>query len=283
MRGHTSAVVTVDDLKTYIKGTHATVTESDDGSIKVESKKYTFSFKPKGFKYSVKIEATDDPSDADEKVTSDPMKFIAGFLGSDVPGGEHFDKMSSNSPERISFALRKIAFEVEADSIGPKRLSRILRRASIIPDMELVYSVFSAASRTAAGLEVSKKEIEELSSKMKKKGWKVEESENDIGLPELTVDVSGIYEAKIRVDSIPYDYHLSVNGHSNLDEKGETEDPIKEIREYARSHPVGAPTQDATKPEGVKKDTKKDLETGQTDIAPGSEKTLPAGPRNNKR
>lgn len=283
MRGRTSAVVTLDDIKQYAMGKGVTVQVTDDG-VEIESRKFTFHFKPQAPKFKVRIEATDDPSDSDEKVTPDPVKFIAGFLGQDIPGGEHFQKMSA-SPDALSGLLRRIAFGVELEDVGPRRLSRLIRRAAVLPDIGLLKRVLLAVTRTAAGLEVSKKEISDLLSKMKDKGWKVEERDND-GLPELSVDVSGIYEATITLDSVPYDYVLSLNGDKSVDEKGVTEDPINAIRAYVKSPEVERASKEKSQETTVQTGPKRgngEIETSQTELAPGSEKTVFMPPGSNDK
>jgi len=263
MRRHTSAVVTPDDIRQYVKGKNKSirVTDDKDGAVNVESAQFDFSFKPKNFKWHVRIEATDDPSDADEKVTPDPVKFIAGFLGAGVPGGEHFEKMSAG-PDEFSGLLRHLASRVESGSLGPRKLSAMLRRAAVIPNINLLRRIVAAVARTAAGQETSLAEVKKLQEEMKNKGWKVKETETDAGLPELTVDVSGIYEAKIRAESISYAYEMKTLGFPEFDEKGDTEDPISTIRAYAKRDDISTALDEKKKRE--------ELETGRTEPAPGT-------------
>jgi hypothetical protein len=290
MRRHTSAVVTPEDVKKYVSGKNPNirVKDAEDGTLTIESSSFEFVFKPKNVKWHVKIEATDDPSDSDEKVTGEPVKFIAGFLGGGIPGGEHFEKMSAG-PDELASYLRHIAARMDSGSIGPRRLSCILRRAAIIPQIDLLRRVIAAVSKTAAGQELSLKEVKKLQDEMEKKGWKVKEGETDYGAPQLHVDISGIYDAYVRVDSLPYDYEMNTLGHTDLTEKGETEDPIAIIRNYAKSDKVNEALERSKIEQGKtelpsgdfpksKRGIKPDLEgTEKTVPAPGNEKTVRPG------
>jgi hypothetical protein len=281
MKRHTSAVVTFDDIKKFVGKTHARVHEDAEGNISIVSDRFEFFFKPQNVSYRVKIEATDDPSDSDEKVTPDPVKFIAGFLGSDIPGGEFFEKRAS-TPDGISSLLRRLAAGVECEVVGPKRLSRILRRAAVIPDFPLLVRVILAVSKTAAGQDFSEAEIKKLQNEMKKKGWKVEEGESDVGLPQLTVDVSGIYVATIYVDAIPWKYQLSVKGYPNTMVEGDTDDPIAKIREFVKSEPVEAVLQDFEMTSGKTESPDSDLGFEKTIPSAREEKTVRPGTKHEK-
>lgn len=256
MRTIQSAVVTLDDLKNYVKKKGTEIRERD-GSLEVSTRLYLFEFTPHRARFRVKIEAVDDPSDSEERITTEPAKFMAKFLGDLIPGGEYYDKMSS-SPDNLARILRYVASGVDGGNIGPRRATRLLRRASIFPNMGLLEKVVTAVCKTAAGEDISEQEIAKLKTEMEKKGWKVTESKADTGLPELKVDVSGIYEASVTIDAIPYKYQFSVIGHPDLDESGDTEDPITQIRKYVKSEPVQ---------EAIQQQNSKELETGETEAA----------------
>lgn len=259
MRGRQSVIVTPGDVKNYFKkknpGVH--MDEKEDGSLTVKSKDFDFTFTPKNPKYKVRIWAADDPTDSDEKVTPDPVKFIAGFLGAGLPGGEHFEKMSSG-PYAVSGMLKRMAVATASGSVSRKRLAAMVRRAAISPYLGFVKKVVSLACRLAAGQDASREEIGKLREEMKKKGWKVEAGEDDAGNPELSVDVSGIYEARISMESMPYSYEMHTLGFPDLDETGVTEDPITTIRTYAKSDKVSEALE------------RKKVESGQTEEAPGT-------------
>lgn len=262
MRTIVSAVVTPDDVMSYVKGKNPRIKSSkgEDGSVSVESSQFSFWFKPKGVRWKVRIEATDDPDDSDEEVTTEPVKFIAKFLGAGVPGGEHFERMSAG-PEWTAGLLKHLASMAEDGSVGPRRLCAVLRRAAVAPNADLLRRVISAVCRTAAGQSVSLEEVKKLQEEMSKKGWKVKEGETDAGVPELTVEVSGIYEAKVRPESLPYEFELQTVGFPDLRETGVSEDPIAEIRKYAKREDVNIALEDRKR---------RELETGDTEAAPAS-------------
>ncbi len=171
-----------------------------------------------GLLYGVSVEAVDDPSDSDEVTTEDPLKAIADFLAKDLPGGEHFERMSS-SPE--SFAR---AVAAAADSFIPSLASaRALLRRLI------------AVVRTAD--EEGPPTMKDLESKARQKGWKASLKRGPRG-EELRIDVSGIYEATVTVEEIVYSYNFALGDMDNLSESSTTDDPIREFERWETSDEV---------------------------------------------
>ena len=83
--------------------------------------------------------------------------------------------------------------------------------------------------------ETKKTELNTLLKEMKKKGWKVEESEEN-GHPQLIVNISDVYEVTIEVESIMYYYTFQITDHPDLTEEGITDDPIKEFQTYVKEN-----------------------------------------------
>lgn len=251
----TASTVTIDDLKTYFKGVHWKINAITDNSLEANSYSYSVVMKAKGFSYFVKIEAVDDPADSDEKVTDEPIKFIASFLETGTSGDELLQKMSSDALLTAK-AVRTLSYAIES-GLCIKKSKNILRRMAVALEFPFVYRVFSAVVRTAARQEIEKEELDDLKKAIKAKGWNVYEEESDTGLPKLTVDVSDIYTAEITVESIEWHYTFEVIGKPETKEDGITDDPIEAFRTYYRKPEI----QEA-------KETKK-LETSKTTPSPG--------------
>lgn len=219
------SVVTVDDLRTYFSGKRweggGWKGDSFDGSIQgvVDVKLW-----PEGLAYWVKIEAVDDPSDSEEMSTEKPLKAIADFLGQDLPGGEHFDRMSA-SPAWFAAAVETAATSIRSGGLGRRRAMSVLRRLSLF-------------SRTArSDVPDTKGAIPELEEQARRKGWKVKTKRGENGDEVLEIDVSGVYRAEVSVDSVMYGYSFSVRG-ADVGEEGKTEDPIREFEKWSRDADV---------------------------------------------
>lgn len=208
------------DVKAYFKGRGWEGYWSGDsfeGSAGVVDVK----IKASGKSYSVSIESVDDPSDSDEMTTGEPLKAIAEFLGQDIPGGEHFEKMSS-SPSLFARSLSMAADLLAAGSIGRSAAIRIIRRLSSI----LPVSESGPGGRPGA-------DLSGLESEARKKGWRASLRKDRHGDDVLEIDVSGIYRAEVVLDAIMYDYKFELRGESSVDESGTTDDPIREFEKWA--------------------------------------------------
>lgn len=233
-------VVTPEEVEKFFDGKNSRVKKSDDGGILVSSKKFELEFAVQDYRYRVKIWSSEDESDADEAVTKEPAKFIAKFLGADIPGGEHFEKMSS-SPSGLSAALRRVASDIESGELSGRDMLRVLRRAAVAAGAPIgsLEAVFGHMARRASKEEILDEEIGKLESDMKGKGWKVERGETDYGHPKVHVDISGIYEADVTMEAIKYKYYFSLVPSSlGVEEQGETDDPIAETRRFVNSKAV---------------------------------------------
>jgi hypothetical protein len=217
-----SVVVSMDDVQGYFRG-DPWRTAVRDGSFIGWSDTAEVELKPVGPKFKLHVESVDDPSDSEDFVTDKPMKELASFLGHDIPGGEHFEKMSSMTPSRASRALLALAAMVERCEVGPRALARKLRTLSV---------PFTASSRVADQKQDEENFIARLRSDMEAKGWVVKQEEDDRGLPKLTVDISGIYEATVSVEEVTWEFKFQVTGAPDTLRKGRTNDPIAEYRRY---------------------------------------------------
>ncbi len=250
------SVVTVDDLRTYFSGKRwggdGWKGDSFDGSIQdvVDVKLW-----PEGLAYWVKIEAVDDPSDAEEMSTEKPLKAIAEFLGQDLPGGEHFDRMSA-APAWFAQAVEVAATSIRSGSLGRRRAISVLRRLSLF-------------SRTArSDVPNPKGAIPELEEQARRKGWKVKIKKGEHGDEVLEIDVSGVYRAEVSVDSVMYGYSFAVRG-ADVGEEGKTEDPIREFEKWSKDADV-ADAAESAREEAVSKRT---VQAPEDD---GGPRTIPA-------
>ncbi len=246
MRRSIAATVTLDDLKTYFKGAHWRSVVRDDGVFEGRSNSYFVELAPGGTpSFFVKIHSYEDDADSDESVTDEPMKFLVDFLKTGSVGDEAlqkmagvFRKMASLPPVGMANLLRSLADDVERERIGPRALARVLRHASLMPDLPGPVKILSTMVQAASREETETKEMQDLANKMTEKGWRVKSGKGEGGLPQLTVDIAGIYEALIEVDHIPWKFSYEVHDHPDTKVTGITDDPIAEFRQYYQSDSV---------------------------------------------
>lgn len=213
-----SAMTPLSDVKAYFRGKGWDgywSKDSFEGSISVVDVK----IKPSGKSYSVKVESVDDPSDSDEVTTGEPLKAIADFLGQDLPGGEHFERMSS-IPSFFAHSIAMAADMVGAGVVGRRAAIRMLRRLSS-------FHPVAESSPGRPGTDLS-----DLEADAKKKGWKARLTKDSHGDDVLEIDVSGIYRAEVAMEAIMYEYRFELRGESGVDEKGTTDDPIREFEKW---------------------------------------------------
>jgi hypothetical protein len=253
MRKLIAATVTLDDLKQYFQGEHWRATPRGDGSFESRSDSYLVELSPvSGPQFAVSIQAHEDEMDKDEVVTDDPMKFIVDFLKTGTEGDEAFGHMATEgssasyenygnygSPAAVANLLRTWAVAAERGRIGPRSLARLLRHAALLADLpDTVEFVRLAVHLVANREEIETQEMQDLANRMTQKGWRVQSGKNDRGFPDLTVDIAGIYEAKIEIDHIPWKYSFEVHEHPDSRIEGITDDPIVEFRKFYKSEPV---------------------------------------------
>ena len=142
----------------------------------------------------------------------------------------------ATNPRAFASYLNLLAYKIDQKDIGKRTLTGALRRASVALNYKLLHHVVVAMTTRLARENIEQKEMNKLLSEMKKKGWKVEESEDNRGKPQLTVNISDIYEVVISVESILYDYIFQIPDHPDLTEDGITDDPIREFQKYVRKH-----------------------------------------------
>lgn len=217
----TASLTTLADLKGYFASPpwsgRGWVRDKFEGSRgKIDVKIW-----PETTVYTLHAEAVDDPSDVEDVTTEEPAKALAEFLGRDIPGAEHFERMSSE-PGLFAEAMDALAEVISSGLMSAARAASALRRLASIP---------SAAEE---GKESEESAVSELERDMKKKGWTVRRRE-DGGFPALEVDVHGIYRATIEIDSVLYGYSFNFRGKPDAERTGTTDDPIREFRGWDRS------------------------------------------------
>lgn len=237
MRRQTAAAVTFDDLSQYFSGKnwHVKVHEGKmDGWSPTRG--IEVKLEPKGSIYSVSIKAYEDKSDADQTLTDNPMRFLVDFLKTGTPGDKAFENMASSfwredylSPTRMAEVLKNWADGVEKKRIGFKLLSKGLRHIGFMADIQS-----SVASQSDPG----SGQMEELLQEMSKKGWRANLDKSDKGLPEITVDIAGVYEAHIEVDHILWNYEFTLVADEDVTDEGTTDDPIVAFDSFYKSEAV---------------------------------------------
>lgn len=251
----TASTVTMDDLKKYFTGGKSSESEGwrvlpSDMSIEAHSLHYDVLVEAKGFIYHIEVAAKDDPSDSDESVTDEPLKFLVEFLETGSSGDELFKKMSSD-PSVLSGMLRLTARRLERDISSPKRTAAEIRRALIALNKEFALRAFGAIRKRSNRAEVEQKELADLKVEIERKGWEVWESKDDRDLPMLEINIGDEYGAKISVDHILWHYKFEVRGVDSVKEEGNTNDPIVAFRNWYRNPDVQE-AKDDSKSEAVK-------------------------------
>jgi len=175
-----------------------------------------------GKQFGVHVEAVDDPSDSEDVTTEEPLKAIAEFLGRDIPGGEHFERMSF-MPELFARSLVAAAELVGSGAVGRRAAVRMLRRLSSI----------RMADSTPQDDSMS-----DLEKEARAKGWKAALKRGPHGDEKLVIDVSGLYTAEVTLDSMLYEHKFLVEDHPDVTEEGTTEDPIREFERWIRKGEV---------------------------------------------
>jgi len=236
MRPVLSAVVTLPDLKDYFKGGHWKKISDVDGGIEGKSEAYRISIVQKSATFLVEIHASDDPSDSDTAKTKDPVEFITKFLSTGEGAEDILKKMSFYADPKFMVTLLRRMANLSESGMSPGKVAKIVRRGAVLMDGHRLRPMLSAVVRSARGDDAhASDEVEKLQKEMKAKGWKVTQDTDDNGRTKLVVDVSGIYEASITLDSITWDYSFEVNEVPESKEAGETEDPIQQFRLYYKS------------------------------------------------
>lgn len=245
-----SALVQLEEVRSYFSGKPFEGRWDGDsyaGSVSTVDLK----IKATGRTYDVKIESVDDPDDADEVSTEEPLRAIAEFLGRDIPGGEHFEKMSS-VPAFFAHSVAMAAELVGAGVVGRAAAIRMLRRmSSWRPTAD------STTGRPGTDLSGLEKDA-------KRKGWKANLKKDSTGDDVLEIDVSGIYKATVVLGSVVYSYDYVVRGEDQVRESGTTDDPIREYEKWAQQGDV----REAFKRSRSRKQEKAHEDLGQTRRAP---------------
>lgn len=235
MKTRVAAVVSWEDLKTYFKPPIWVDVDFSDNKFEGRSKYYSVTLEPESVLFDYEITAVDDDLDKEQGVSDDPVSEIVKFLGQGLPGSEFFEQRASN-PSFVSNILKKLSSHLVKKKETPNRVSSILRRTMAVAKI----ASFEAGLRQAVlRLAMSAdKAFDDLEQKMESKGWDVSRGEAVNGLPEINVNVSGIYDAKISVDSISYSYIFQFKDRSDLTKTGSTTDPIEEFQKFYRSEEI---------------------------------------------
>ena len=239
MRLITAAMVTPADVQKFFTGHYKTKVR-EGGLIIAESKEYLVELQPKSPVFAVRIEAHEDPEDSDEVVTDDPDKFIMDFLKAGTGGDEVFGKMAGLvrrtdrlGPRDLSGLLRSIAARAASGQMTRRTAAMAVRRVSAL--------MGRSAVRTADGMEAAElKEMAELQASMREKGWRSKVGYDDRDMPEMTVDVAGIYEARVSVHGLMWGFFFQVQGVSEASTEGVTDDPLEEFRGWRKSDEIQA-------------------------------------------
>lgn len=236
MATRANRVVTIQDLKAYFSGEKWRMEELTDSAITVHSPYYDVKVSAKSFQFRVKIAAEDDPTDSEEKVTSDPLSFLEKFLSAGAGGS--YSQVAS-SPKAFSRAISVLASKIERGEVSKQDCLKKLRRLMISSSAPVIEKMISFICRCAAEQDIEKEELMDMMKSMKSKGWDVSESEDTrTGLPIISVDISGIYTAAISIDSIAWTYRFEVRGYPESAHEGESADPRDEFRKFFRDPKV---------------------------------------------
>lgn len=271
MKSRTATVVSYYDLQDYFAGDSWQFKRHDDGTVTAKSSTYDLTLRQKPSKVRVKIYANDDPSDAQEGETTNPVEFITKFLSTGPESDELLKKMSSRSGiGHLPKLVRHAALLLDVGH-NPREVAMLVRRGMIASFGPSLQRLFVAVVEALAGEGDRSKETGKLVKEMKEKGWKVTQSEED-GLPKMEVDVSGIYTAEVFVTESVWDYTFQVQDIAESKEEGQTADPIQQFRLFYKKDS----TQDFKKQLKEKRESApKDEGTAAPGKKPADEKTAP--------
>lgn len=245
-----AATITLDDLSAYFKNGgespykqerwHSNVLE--DGGFRAWSSTFEVEMVPHGASFHVSVEAYDDPSDSDETVTDEPAAFIVDFLRTGSAADEVFTKMAGLGrsdemrPSELSRWLRRIAHGVSAGLIGRPECVSQIRQASRLVCRGQPAVPASQTGRQATGREsVELHEMAQLQAKMRERGWRSRVREGAHGLPEMDVDVAGVYGVKVQVDHVLWEYKFQLTDQPSSEEVGVTDDPIESFESFCKN------------------------------------------------
>jgi hypothetical protein len=220
-------IITPSQLSEWLKGKNWNIIgEEGDKTIARYRDVVELEIEPEEILYDMNVHAIEDPSDAIEEITHDPMKSLVEFVGAGI-GDDFLSKMSTLKPSDMSLMLRRISFQVISGTVGPIKTSRILRR--LAATVSLLGSQSITPARTAGASEFEKTTIRELEEKMKEKGWNVKETEPG----NLEVNFGDQFEGTIIVDTMMWAYTIKVLGQKDLEESNQrTDDPIRDISKF---------------------------------------------------
>lgn len=252
MKNRVAAIVSWEDLKTYFKPPIWVDTNFSDDKFEGRSKYYSVTLEPESVLFDYEIFAVDDELDKEQGISDDPVSEIVKFLGQGLPGSEFFEQRASG-PEYVSDVLRKLSISLVRERRSSIQVAQTLRKISIMPRIaSLETQLRSSVLRLAMSAD---KAFDDLEKKMESKGWDISKGEAPNGLPEIKVNISDIYNAKISVDSISYSYIFQFKDRNDLTKEGTTTDPIEEFQKFYRSEEIEDAKQGDKEKEFVESET----------------------------
>lgn len=222
-----SSIVTLPEIKNWFKGEFWDSSTIEGDTFYAHSSNIEASVSPKSILFFVSISSEEDSSDSDEIVTEDPISFISDFLSTGTAGDEFFNRHSS---------VREIISSLYKSSSKEEMLiaSKKLRRSVASLEFKYNQDIILSAIRSVVGTEVDN--FDKIKEKIKKMGWKVrDEIGGPNGHPAIAIDISGIYEAKIEIDSILWEYSFILKGEESTRENGFSNDPIDAYKKWLKS------------------------------------------------
>lgn len=210
-----AGIITMSDVKAYFTGNDWPVVEIKGNKFHAESVwDFIVDFEKSKKKYLVEIYSTEDSLDSDTIHTSDPVKSINEFLSRGMSNSDWMK--AASGPKELAKVLAKLSHSIDRSSnVDPVKLKKIIRRISYV----VKFGNDSPGS------------MDDLSKKLKKENWKVQETDDG-----LKVDIGdGLYEAIIKEDTVEWKYEIRLDGDESLTVEGITSDPIDEYKKWIES------------------------------------------------
>lgn len=243
-----AAIETIDDIVRSIRSFGDVDVSPTEKGIKIDAWPYSITIDRHETMFHWTLEAVDDPSDSDEGFAADPMEDILDSLSEETPGREIWKGLAS-SPERLAYALKKIAARMASGKLNRQDAAMVKKLAGAL----------RCAAPVSPLLQLHEQEADRMLKDMQRRRWQAHKVEDSSGLPAIEFEIGEEYKGKIMLAKALYSYDFSIADHPELSEKGVTDSVTKQLLAWLHTSEVeeaysGAVAKSPTEVEGLKMD-----------------------------